>query len=176
MNDAGQTLICLTVLRVEWRREDAECSSKAFKTSENTRGGENVRFFDASRFSLGWLCLDADKLIIGILKLELVRPLQHSVRPLWFSAVHACTPNTHVRVVLAAIANTKRVRPSWLLWKLLYGTKSMTSFIALGLRPYSVVFRMWVFSDDIVHSRAKILNTISALLHWNSHTDALQWN
>lgn len=41
MNDAGETLICLSVLRVEWRREDAYRSPEAFKTSENTGGGLN---------------------------------------------------------------------------------------------------------------------------------------
>ena len=43
------------------------------------------------------ICLNADKLIIGILKLKSVLPLQHSFRllqsitesPCWFSAVHA---------------------------------------------------------------------------------------
>ena len=47
-----------------------------------TRGGKNFLFFDASRFTLVRLCLNADKLIIGILKLKSVHPLQHSVCPL----------------------------------------------------------------------------------------------
>ena len=78
----------------------------------------------------------ADKLIIGILKLKLVRPLQHSVRLLqsatdsacWFSAVHACAPNTHVWVVYvwAATEWLQWLAPclsNWhrLLGKLLYG-------------------------------------------------------
>ena len=88
------------------------------------RGGKHFRFFDASLFSLEWLCLDADKLITEILKLTLVCPLQHSVRLLqsatesacWFSAVHACAPNTRVSCLglsgdkMTAMASTKPVR------------------------------------------------------------------
>ena len=104
----------------QWQMVASKCSH--YRSAACLMGVVGV---DASRFSLEWLCLDADQLIIRILKLKLVHPLQHSVRLLqhsvrllqsatesacWFSAVHACAPNTHVWVDYVW-ATTK-----WLQW------------------------------------------------------------
>ena len=40
--------------------------------------GKHFRFFEASRFSLEWLCLNADKLIIVMLKLKLASASESS--------------------------------------------------------------------------------------------------
>ena len=51
--------------------------------------------------------------------------------------------------------------------------KFIASFIAMDFRPYSGERG---FLDNGVHSRTTIQHTISALLYWHGHTDALQWN
>ena len=101
-------------------------------------GGKKLRLFDASWFSLEWLCLNADKLVIRILKLKI--NIQFARCKIQFaccrapqkapadSLLYTHAPNTHVRVVYVW-SSTKwlqwlamAIRLALTSWKLLYGS------------------------------------------------------
>ena len=60
-------------------------------------GGKHFWFFNASQFSLQWLCLDADKLIIGIVNLW--KLLYGSILSSMNSRVESTRPTQFVRCV-----------------------------------------------------------------------------
>ena len=81
------------------------------------RGGKNFRFFDASRLLPDWLCLDGDKLIIGILKIEISSPSAECYRKrlLILCCTSMCTEHTCAICLclssdkMAAMASTKPI-------------------------------------------------------------------